>query len=90
MSGAAYEPTQDFCNIVLKKKCRSIQTYYDPLIGADIATLIQSNTKVLFLEAPSSITMEIPDIPTIVKAARTVSPNIVIMIDNTWSAGVLF
>ena len=34
--------------------------------------------------------MVIPDIPTIVKAARTVNPNIVIMIDNTWSAGVLF
>ena len=89
MSGAAYEPTQDFCNIVLKKM-QIDTTYYDPLIGADIATLIQPNTKVLFLEAPSSITMEIPDIPTIVKAARTVNPNIVIMIDNTWAAGVLF
>lgn len=89
MSGASYEPTQDFCNIVLKKM-QIDTTYYDPLIGADIATLIQPNTKVLFLEAPSSITMEIPDIPTIVKAARTVNPNIVIMIDNTWSAGVLF
>ena len=89
MSGAAYEPTQDFCNIVLKKM-QIDTTYYDPIIGADIATLIQPNTKVLFLEAPSSITMEIPDIPTIVKAARTVNPNIVIMIDNTWSAGVLF
>ena len=89
MSGAAYEPTQDFCNIVLKKM-QIDTTYYDPLIGADIATLIRPNTKVLFLEAPSSITMEIPDIQTIVKAARKVSPNIVIMIDNTWSAGVLF
>ena len=89
MSGAAYEPTQDFCNIVLKKM-QIDTTYYDPLIGADIATLIQPNTKVLFLEAPSSITMEIPDIPTIVKVARKVSPNIVIMIDNTWAAGVLF
>ena len=89
MSGAAYEPTQDFCNIVLKKM-QIDTTYYDPLIGADIATLIQPNTKVLFLEAPSSITMEIPDIPIIVKAARAVNPNIVIMIDNTWSAGVLF
>ena len=89
MSGAAYEPTQDFCNIVLKKM-QIDTTYYDPIIGADIATLIQPNTKVLFLEAPSSITMEIPDIPTIVKVARKVSPNIVIMIDNTWSAGVLF
>ncbi|MBF0751258.1 MULTISPECIES: cystathionine beta-lyase [unclassified Pasteurella] len=89
MSGAAYEPTQDFCNIVLKKM-QIDTTYYDPLIGENIAQLIQPNTKVLFLESPSSITMEVPDIPTLVKVARSVNPEIVIMIDNTWSAGVLF
>lgn len=89
MSGAAYEPTQDFCNIILKKM-QIDTTFYDPLIGADIAKLVQPNTKVLFLESPSSITMEVPDIPAIVKAARAANPDIVIMIDNTWGAGVLF
>ncbi|OOF61855.1 cystathionine beta-lyase [Rodentibacter sp. Ppn85] len=89
MSGAAYEPTQDFCNIILKKM-QIDTTYYDPLIGESIDQLIQPNTKVLFLESPSSITMEIPDIPSIVKAARAINPEIVIMIDNTWAAGVLF
>ncbi|OOF36489.1 cystathionine beta-lyase [Rodentibacter heidelbergensis] len=89
MSGAAYEPTQDFCNIVLKKM-QVDTTYYDPLMGESIAQLIQPNTTVLFLEAPSSLTMEVPDIPAIVKAARAVNPDIVIMIDNTWGAGVLF
>lgn len=34
--------------------------------------------------------MEVSDIPAIVKAARRVNPDIVIMIDNTWSAGVFF
>ncbi|OOF42184.1 cystathionine beta-lyase [Rodentibacter rarus] len=89
MSGAAYEPTQDFCNIILKKM-QVDTTYYDPLMGESIAQLIQPNTTVLFLEAPSSLTMEVPDIPAIVKAARAVNPDIVIMIDNTWGAGVLF
>ncbi|MCR1837467.1 cystathionine beta-lyase [Rodentibacter caecimuris] len=89
MSGAAYEPTQDFCNVVLKKM-QVDTTYYAPLIGEGIAQLIQPNTKVLFLESPSSITMEVPDIPTIVKAARAINPEMVIMIDNTWAAGVLF
>lgn len=89
MTGAAYEPTQDFCNQILAKM--GVQTtYYDPMCGAKIADLIQSNTKVLFLESPSSLTMEVPDIPAIVQAARAVSPDIVIMIDNTWAAGVLF
>ena len=89
MTGAAYEPTQDFCNVILKKM-HIDTTYYDPMIGTDIAKLVQPNTKVLFLESPSSLTMEVPDIPAIVKAVRAVSPDIVIMIDNTWAGGVLF
>ncbi|MDO9809541.1 cystathionine beta-lyase [Glaesserella parasuis] len=89
MTGAAYEPTQDFCHIVLKKMGVST-TFYDPLMAEGIATLIQPNTKVLFLESPSSLTMEVPDIPTIVRTARAINPEIVIMIDNTWSAGILF
>ena len=89
MTGAAYEPTQDFCNIVLKDMGVET-TYYDPTIGIEIADLIKENTKVLFLESPSSVTMEVQDIPSIVKAARAVSPDIIIMIDNTWAAGILF
>lgn len=89
MTGAAYEPTQDFCNIILKKMGITT-TYYDPMIGEDIARLVQPNSKVLFLESPSSLTMEVPDIPAIVKAVRKVNPDIVIMIDNTWGGGVLF
>ena len=89
MTGAAYEPTQDFCNVVLKKLGVST-TFYDPMIGGKIADLVQPNTKVLFLEAPSSLTMEVADIPAIVSAVRNINPEIVIMIDNTWAAGVLF
>ena len=89
MTGAASEPTQDFCNIILKKMGITT-TYYDPMIGEDIARLVQPNSKVLFLESPSSLTMEVPDIPAIVKAVRKVNPDIVIMIDNTWGGGVLF
>ncbi|MDD7544336.1 cystathionine beta-lyase, partial [Actinobacillus porcinus] len=89
MTGAAYEPTQDFCNTILSKMGITT-TYYDPLIGAQIKDLIQPNTKVLFLESPSSLTMEVQDVPAMVKAAREVNPEIVIMIDNTWAGGILF
>ncbi|MCE3056229.1 cystathionine beta-lyase [Aggregatibacter actinomycetemcomitans] len=89
MTGAAYEPTQDFCNIVLRK-LGVTTTFYDPLMGGQIAQLIRPNTKVLFLEAPSSLTMEVANIPAMVKAVREVNPEIVIMIDNTWAGGVLF
>lgn len=89
MTGAAYEPTQDFCNVILKKM--GIETtYYDPMIGTDIGSLIRPNTKILFLESPSSLTMEVPDIPAIVKTARDINPELIIMIDNTWAAGILF
>ncbi|MEC6814324.1 cystathionine beta-lyase [Photobacterium toruni] len=89
MTGAAYEPTQDFCNVVLKG-LNVDTTYYDPLIGAGIAEKVQPNTKVVFLESPSSITMEVQDIPAIVKAVRAINPDTVIIVDNTWAAGVLF
>lgn len=85
----AYGPTQDFCNHVLTDL--GIETSYFPaLVGDDITQYIKSNTKVVFLEAPSSITMEVHDIPAIVEAVRKVNPDIVIMIDNSWSAGVFF
>jgi len=89
MTGAAYEPTQDFCNKVLTR-LGVATTYYDPMVGAGIADMIQPNTKVVFLESPSSITMEVQDVPGMVKAIRAVNPEIVIMIDNTWAAGILF
>ncbi|MEC6822772.1 cystathionine beta-lyase [Photobacterium piscicola] len=89
MTGAAYEPTQDFCNVVLKG-LNVDTTYYNPLIGAGIADKVQPNTKVVFLESPSSITMEVQDIPAIVKAVRAINPEAVIIVDNTWAAGVLF
>lgn len=89
VTGAAYEPTQDFCNTILSK-LNVETTWYDPLIGAGIADLIRPETKVVFLESPSSITMEVQDVPGMVNAIRAVDPEIVIMIDNTWAAGVLF
>ncbi|MFP9461979.1 cystathionine beta-lyase [Pectobacterium brasiliense] len=89
VTGSAYEPTQDFCNKVLSKMNVST-TYFNPLIGADIAELIQPNTKVVFLESPGSITMEVHDVPAIVQAVRRINPDIVVMIDNTWAAGILF
>ncbi len=89
MTGSVYEPTQDFCTHILSRM-NVETTYFDPLIGADIAGLIQPNTRAVFLESPGSITMEIQDIPAMVQAIRAVAPEVVIMIDNTWAAGILF
>lgn len=89
MTNTAYEPSQDFCTKVLARL--GVTTgWFDPLVGADIVKHIQPNTKVVFLESPGSITREVHDIPAIVGAVRRVAPDAVIMIDNTWAAGVLF
>lgn len=89
MTNTAYEPTQDFCTKILAKLGVST-SWFDPLIGGDIARLVQPNTRVVFLESPGSITMEVHDVPAIVAAVRSVAPEAIIMIDNTWAAGILF
>jgi cysteine-S-conjugate beta-lyase len=61
---------------------------YDPLIGAGIADLIRPNTRLIWLEAPGSVTMEVPDVRAITAAAR--AHGIVTAIDNTYSAGLAF
>lgn len=87
MVDTCYEPTRDFCEKVLKKLGVST-TYYDPMLGEGIRELIQPNTKVLFTESPGSLTMEVQDIPTLSRIAH--DHDIVVMLDNTWAAGVLF
>ncbi|MBD4515883.1 cystathionine beta-lyase, partial [Xanthomonas citri pv. citri] len=79
----------DFCTKILSK-LGVTTSWFDPLIGAGIAALIQPNTRVVFLESPGSITMEVHDVPVIVAAVRQVAPEAIIMIDNTWAAGILF
>lgn len=82
MTGSAYEPTQDFCTHILCHM-KVATTYFDPLIGVGITELIQPNTRAVFLESPSSITMQVQDIPAMVQAICAVAPEVVIMIDHT-------
>ncbi|MHC7013188.1 cystathionine beta-lyase [Klebsiella pneumoniae] len=89
MTNTAYEPSQDFCTKILAK-LGVTTSWFDPLIGADIAGLVRPETRVVFLESPGSITMEVHDVPAIVAAVRQVAPEAIIMIDNTWAAGILF
>ena len=60
--------------------------HYDPMAGASIADLIQTNTRLIWTEAPGSISMEVPDIAAICHAAH--QRDVVVALDNTWSAGI--
>ncbi|SIO95108.1 cystathionine beta-lyase [Vibrio spartinae] len=87
MVDTCYEPTREFCETIMKKM--GIETtYYDPMIGEDIESLIRPNTKILFTESPGSITMEVQDIPTLSRIAH--AHDIIVILDNTWAAGVNF
>jgi cysteine-S-conjugate beta-lyase len=87
MTDSAYHPTRHLCDTLLKGL--GIETtYYDPLIGGNIRTLMKSNTKVVYTESPGSQTFEVQDVPAIAEAAH--AGGAICMIDNTWSGGLYF
>ncbi len=61
---------------------------YDPMDAAALAAMIGPRTRLLWLEAPGSVTMEFPDLPALVAAAR--ARGVTTALDNTWGAGVAF
>lgn len=68
--------------------------FYDPMNPADLAGKLSARTRLVWLEAPGSITMEFPDLPalvSVVKAHVESHPRgIVTALDNTWGAGIAF
>lgn len=62
--------------------------FYDPMDARGLAALIGPKTKLVWLEAAGSVTMEFPDLPALVKAAQ--AHKVVTALDNTWGAGLAF
>ena len=60
--------------------------FYDPLDAAGLAAMLTPATKLVWLEAPGSVTMEFPDLAGLVAAAR--ARGVTTALDNTWGAGV--
>jgi cystathionine beta-lyase len=65
-------------------------TLYDPLDAASLAAAITPGTKLVWLEAPGSVTLEFPDLRTLVRTVRERAPKAVVALDNTWGAGLAF
>ncbi|WP_207478608.1 cystathionine beta-lyase [Arenibaculum pallidiluteum] len=87
ITDSAYGPTRKFCDAVLTKFGVEVE-YYDPLIGAGIEALLRDNTRIVYLEAPGSLTFEVQDVPAIAAAARRRGAKV--MIDNTWATPLFF
>jgi cystathionine beta-lyase len=61
---------------------------YDPLDAAALAAMLGERTKLVWLEAAGSVTMEFPDLRGLVAAAR--QRGVLTALDNTWGAGLAF
>lgn len=82
VADTCYAPSRTFCDKTLKRF--GIETtYYDPLVGANIASLFRQNTKAVFCESPGSLTFEVQDVPTIARVAHARGASV--LLDNTWA-----
>lgn len=88
ITDAVYGPTRKFTNHLLKR-FGVTGRYYAPRATADeVMAMLTDRTRLIVLEAPGSLTFEIQDVPAIAAAAK--ARGVPTLIDNTWSAGLLF
>ena len=71
--------------------------FYDAQNPQDLASKISPATRLVWLEAPGSITLEYPDLPALVDVVRQANEQrapgsrpIITALDNTWGAGIAF
>jgi cystathionine beta-lyase len=62
--------------------------FYDPDDLAGLAASIGPSTRLIWIEAAGSVTMEFPDLPALVALAR--AKGVTTALDNTWGAGIAF
>lgn len=80
-----YGPVNTFCNTQLKKL--SIDTtFVDGRDPEDFAKAIRPNTKLFYLESPTSAVMELQDLEAVVRIAK--QHGIKTAIDNTWATPI--
>jgi cystathionine beta-lyase len=87
VTDSVYFPTRKLCDSVLTRYGITT-TYYDPRIGGGIAELITPATRVVFVEAPGSLSFEMQDIPAIAAAAH--AKGALVLADNTWAGPLYF
>jgi cystathionine beta-lyase len=87
VTDSVYGPTRRFCDLHMKRLGVEV-SYYDPLLGADIASLFRPNTRIVFAESPGSLTFDVQDIPAIAKVAH--ARNALLIIDNSWATPLNF
>src|SRR3974390_565068 len=87
VTDSVYRPTRTFCDSAFKRMGGE-PSYYDPLIGREIAKLFKPNTRAVFTEAPGSPSFEMQDIPAIAAVAH--EKGAYVLMDNTWATPLYF
>ncbi len=82
MTEAAYGPARTFASQRLMPLGIDVE-FFDPRIGARIAGLLRPNTRMVWLESPGSLTMEMQDVAVISAAAHRCGA--LVGVDNTWA-----
>ena len=87
LPGNAYGPGRE---VARQELARFGITYrlYDPMDAAAFEAMLTPATRLVWLEAPGSVTMEFPDLRGLVAAAQR--HGVTTALDNTWGAGVAF
>lgn len=88
VADSIYRPTRRFCDNTLKRYGVTTRYFDIGLSADDVLALAGPATRLIILESPGSLTMDMQDIPAIAKAAK--AKGILTAIDNTWGAGLLF
>jgi cysteine-S-conjugate beta-lyase len=87
VTDAVSRPSRNFCQTILARMGVET-TYYDPMLGAAVESLIRPNTSVILIESPGSQTFEVQDVPAI--TALACSKGICTILDNTWATPLFF
>ncbi len=82
-----YGPSRELARNELKEFGVSFRLY-DPMDAAALAAMIGPQTKLVWLEAAGSVTMEFPDLAGLAAAAK--ARGVLTALDNTWGAGIAF
>jgi cystathionine beta-lyase len=87
LPGNVYGPSKEFARNELSG-WGITHRFYDPLDPRSLADMITPASRLVWLEAPGSVTMEFPDLRGLVRVAR--AKGVLTALDNTWGAGIAF
>jgi cystathionine beta-lyase len=88
VTDAIYKPTRRFCDRVLRRFGVGVRYYPPRTTPAELVAMATSATRLIVMESPGSLTLEMQDVPGI--AALASARNILTLADNTWAAGLQF